>query len=52
MTWEWVAVLAIVVLAWTVFRVTEKWQQVTFYRYAPDYVKKAVARATGIYDGD
>lgn len=42
MTWTWVAVLAIVVFAWTVFRVTQMWQQVAFYRYATDETKQEV----------
>lgn len=50
MTWQWVAVLAIVVLAYTVFRVTQMWQNTTFYRYAPDEVKMAVARSAGMIE--
>jgi hypothetical protein len=42
MTWEWVAVLGIVVIAWTVFRVTQMWQQVAYYRYATDDTKNAI----------
>jgi len=38
-TWEWVAICAIVVLAWTVHKVTSMWQTVTFYRYSPDAIK-------------
>lgn len=42
MEWQWVAVLGIVVAAWTVHKVTAMWQNVTFYRYATDEIKKAV----------
>jgi len=42
MEWQWVAVLAIVVLAWTVHKVTSMWQALSFYRYASDDMKKSM----------
>jgi len=42
MSWQWVTVLAIVVLAWTVHRVTAMWQTVAYYRYSSDEVKQQV----------
>lgn len=46
MTWQWVAVLAIVVLAWTVHKMTQMWQNVSFYKYASDDVKAAMWEAS------
>lgn len=48
MTWQWVAVLAIIVLAWTVHKVTTMWMGVSYYKYATDEVKTEIARATGV----
>ena len=42
MNWQWVTVLAIVVAAWTVHKVTQMWQNYLIYRYAPDEVKNAM----------
>lgn len=44
MTWEWVAVLAIVVFAWTVLKVTNAWMQVTMYQHVPESVKEELGK--------
>lgn len=49
MTWEWVAVLAIIVVAWTVLKVTNTWMGVAMYKYSPDNIKDAAAQHSGIF---
>lgn len=46
MTWQWVCVLVIVVIAWTVHKVTQMWQTVCYYKYATNEVKDAIFQAS------